>query len=299
MEDLSTFCCQNPECPDYGKRGQGELSVTMRYGPQKKRRVLYCKTCKARFSERKGTPMFDTRLPEEKVVAILAHLSEGCGVRKTSRLVGVSKDTVTACGKDRLPGDLRHGVRRDGGLGRVASEQGHQHGLCGTPQRDRPQPQREEGPQDLLFLEGLGRASSRDLLHYVQLQFLLGCANAPRTDSRWPVVSANPSHGRRPDGSCLAPFRVAGVSSRTTIVGHQGIIRSMMYKESQIPPRKESLRRQLEAALTDAYDRHGKKKSRHHPRRKEEPSAGKPQIRAATENHKQKLRQLESLNHAA
>ena len=94
MEDLSTFCCLNPECPDYGKRGQGNLGVTAHYGPENKRRVLRCTTCKARFSERKGTPLFDTRLPEEKVVAILSHLAEGCGVRKTSRLVEVNKDTV-------------------------------------------------------------------------------------------------------------------------------------------------------------------------------------------------------------
>lgn len=95
MDDLSAFCCQNPECSDYGKRGEGNLSVSMRYGPDKKRRMLYCSTCKSRFSERKGTPLFDTRLPEEKVVSILAHIAEGCGVRKTGRLVGVSKDTVT------------------------------------------------------------------------------------------------------------------------------------------------------------------------------------------------------------
>ncbi len=95
MDDLSGFCCQNPECPDCGKRGAGNLSVSMWYGAEKKRRMLYCRTCKLRFSERKGTPLFDTRLPEEKVVSILAHIDEGCGVRKTSRLVGVSKDTVT------------------------------------------------------------------------------------------------------------------------------------------------------------------------------------------------------------
>ena len=95
MDDLSRFCCQNPECLDCGKRGAGNLSVSMRYGPDKRWRMLYCSTCKARFSERKGTPLFDTRLPEEKVVSILAHIAEGCGVRKTSRLVGVSKDTVT------------------------------------------------------------------------------------------------------------------------------------------------------------------------------------------------------------
>ncbi|MEK7995214.1 MAG: helix-turn-helix domain-containing protein [Planctomycetota bacterium] len=94
MEDLSKFCCQNPKCRDYGERGSGNLSVCMWYGPEKKRRMLYCSTCKARFSERKGTPLFDARLPEEKIVSLLAHIFEGCGTRKTGRLVGVSKDTV-------------------------------------------------------------------------------------------------------------------------------------------------------------------------------------------------------------
>ena len=92
-EDLSRFCCQNENCPDSGRRGQGNLTVCMRYGKQQ-RRLLYCKTCKARFSERKGTPLFDTRLPEDQVVAVLAHIAEGVGVRKTGRLTGVSKDTV-------------------------------------------------------------------------------------------------------------------------------------------------------------------------------------------------------------
>ena len=92
-DDLSRFCCQNGDCLDYGKRGQGNLTVCMRYGRQQ-RRLLYGKTCKARFSERKGTPLFDTRLPAEQVVSVLAHIAEGCGVRKTSRLVGVNKDTV-------------------------------------------------------------------------------------------------------------------------------------------------------------------------------------------------------------
>ena len=87
-------------------------------------------TCKDRFSERKGTPLFDTRLPEEKVVAVLSHLAEGCGVRKTSRLVEVHRDTVTRYAlraghhaqelHDELvafsPGDARGPVRRKMGL---------------------------------------------------------------------------------------------------------------------------------------------------------------------------------------
>ena len=93
-DDLSRFCCLNADCPDHGKRGHGNLTVPMRYGARG-RRLLRCRTCKARFSERKGTPLFDSRLPEEKVVALLHHVAEGVGVRKTSRLLGVSRDTVT------------------------------------------------------------------------------------------------------------------------------------------------------------------------------------------------------------
>jgi transposase-like protein len=92
-EDLSAFCCQNPECPDYGQRGKGNLTVPMRYGPQR-RRLLRCKTCKARFSERKGTPLFDAHLSEAKVADVLHHIVEGVGIRQTSRLVGVNKNTV-------------------------------------------------------------------------------------------------------------------------------------------------------------------------------------------------------------
>jgi transposase-like protein len=93
MHDLTVFCCQNTACPDFAKRGHGNLTVCGHYGPQR-RRLLYCRSCKARFSERLGTPLFDARLPEAKAIAILHHLAEGCGVRQTARLVGVSKDTV-------------------------------------------------------------------------------------------------------------------------------------------------------------------------------------------------------------
>ena len=94
MDDLARFCCQNPECSDHGKRGLDNLRVCFRYGPGRRRRMLACRTCQSRFSERKGTPLFDTRLPEDKAVSVLHHIAEGCGVRKTGRLVGVSKDTV-------------------------------------------------------------------------------------------------------------------------------------------------------------------------------------------------------------
>jgi hypothetical protein len=71
--------------------------------------MLRCRTCKTRFSERKGTPLFDARLPGEKVAAVLAHLADGVGTRKTVRLTGVHTDTVTRY--TRLAGDHAEAVR--------------------------------------------------------------------------------------------------------------------------------------------------------------------------------------------
>ena len=102
MEDLGRFCCLNPQCDRHGQRGQGNVAVRARYGPRE-RRLLYCKACKRTFSERKGTPLFNCRLPDDKAASVLAHLNDGCGVRQTGRLLGVHRDTVMRLG--RLAGD--------------------------------------------------------------------------------------------------------------------------------------------------------------------------------------------------
>jgi hypothetical protein len=62
-------------------------------------RLLYCRTCRARFSERKGTPLYRAHLPEDKATSILEHIHEGCGVLKTARLVKVHPDTVSRYGR--------------------------------------------------------------------------------------------------------------------------------------------------------------------------------------------------------
>lgn len=93
--NLEDFCCQNKECPDYGIRNKGNLSHRGYSGKGKRIRMLHCSTCKKRFSERKGTVLEESRLPDEKVVSVLEHIQEGCGTRSTSRLTGVNKDTVT------------------------------------------------------------------------------------------------------------------------------------------------------------------------------------------------------------
>jgi len=102
-EDLSRFCCQHPDCPDYGKRGQGNLTVCGHYGKTEQHRLLYCRTCKARFSERKGTPLFGACLPEAKAIELIEHLADRNGVRATARLTGVNRNTVVRY--SRLLGD--------------------------------------------------------------------------------------------------------------------------------------------------------------------------------------------------
>ena len=93
-DDLSHFCCQNKRCVAYGSKGAGNLHVVDHIGKNKNIRLLRCQTCKKRFSERKGTVFYRSHLPVEKVVSILEHVQEGCGMRQTGRLEKTKEDTV-------------------------------------------------------------------------------------------------------------------------------------------------------------------------------------------------------------
>ena len=96
MDDpsLGQFCCQNPRCVACGARGAGNLTVCGRIGKNRQIRLLYCRTCKKRFSERKGTVFYCSHLPRRKVIDILAHVQEGCGMRQTARMLHTKEDTV-------------------------------------------------------------------------------------------------------------------------------------------------------------------------------------------------------------
>jgi hypothetical protein len=87
--------CHNSICPDYGKRGHGNVYFRGWSGRDKRIRMVYCRTCKKASSERKGTAFERSLLPADKVVSVLDHIREGCGIRATSRLTGVSRDTIS------------------------------------------------------------------------------------------------------------------------------------------------------------------------------------------------------------
>jgi hypothetical protein len=92
---IEPFFCHNSACADHGKRGQGNVYFRGWSGRDKQIRMVYCRTCKRSYSERKGTAFERSQLPADKVISVLDHLREGVGVRATSRLTGVSRDTIS------------------------------------------------------------------------------------------------------------------------------------------------------------------------------------------------------------
>jgi hypothetical protein len=92
---IEHFFCHNSACADHGKRGNGNVYFRGWSGRDKRIRMVYCRTCKKSYSQRKGTALERSQLPTDKAVSVLDHLREGCGVRATSRLTGVSRDAVS------------------------------------------------------------------------------------------------------------------------------------------------------------------------------------------------------------
>jgi len=74
---IEHFCCQNSDCPADGLRNHGNLRYEGFSGHKKQIRMIRCKTCKDRFSERKGTVLAHCRLSKDKALSVLDHLREG------------------------------------------------------------------------------------------------------------------------------------------------------------------------------------------------------------------------------
>ena len=87
--------CHNSACPDHAKRGHGNVYYRGWSGRDERIRMVYCRTCEKSYSERKGTAFERSQLPTDEVVSVLDHIREGCGIRATSRLTGVSRDTIS------------------------------------------------------------------------------------------------------------------------------------------------------------------------------------------------------------
>ncbi len=130
---LETLACVNEGCESYGHKGQNNLTIRKIYG---KDGILYlrCRCCGKEFSERKTTALWNTKVSEDKAIAVAEHLGEGCSLKATARLVKVNASVVRRLnGKlgehgaafhdervrhlaiEALEGDERHGYAHDKG----------------------------------------------------------------------------------------------------------------------------------------------------------------------------------------
>jgi IS1 family transposase/transposase-like protein len=96
---LESLACVNPECKLYGQAGQENLSIRKVYGKHDNIRYLRCCECQEEFSERKNTALWNCKIPEEKAIAIVEHLSEGNSIKGTARLLRADDSTVRRLNK--------------------------------------------------------------------------------------------------------------------------------------------------------------------------------------------------------
>ena len=93
-DPLAAFACPNPDCDLFNRFGAGNLSVAERMGKDRAIRRLYCNHCGHRFSERQGSLMRYTKLPEDTVVRIIKCLGHGCSIEATADICEVDPRTV-------------------------------------------------------------------------------------------------------------------------------------------------------------------------------------------------------------
>ena len=156
-------------------------------------------------------------------------------------------------------GDLRD--CRDGGgeAGRLGSDPDDQHGVRGAAQRDGPQPQRAEGAEELLLLEGLVDPSGGELLQPVQRQLLLAGAHTegrgrPRSDT---------GHDGEVGGSRVDANGVAQATGCAICVGHDP--RNRRRRNEGLRRIRRSARRSAPSRLMAPSDRRLRRTLREHP----------------------------------
>lgn len=172
---LETLACVNERCTLYGQAGQDNLTVRKTYGKDGIR-YLRCRYCGAEFSERKHTALWNTKVTEDKAVAVAEHLAEGCSLSATARLVRVHPSVVRRL-NDKV-GDHAHAFHdeRVQNLEVIALEADERHGYA----QHKSQPQWEaevidpvskfvvsqvQGPRDEALIRALLEDAAKRLVN--------------------------------------------------------------------------------------------------------------------------------------
>ncbi len=90
---IDDFFCPNKYCDYHGKKGLGNIIVHYTYG-RDQRKLLRCKTCNSKFSERRETLFYRMHTKETKIKEVINYLLGGMSYREAATAASVDKDTV-------------------------------------------------------------------------------------------------------------------------------------------------------------------------------------------------------------
>ena len=71
QESYTQFSCPNPHCARFNRPGEGNITHRSWTGIHKHIERLRCTACDREFSEREGTLMARSKLPEETVIQLV------------------------------------------------------------------------------------------------------------------------------------------------------------------------------------------------------------------------------------
>jgi transposase-like protein len=81
--------CHNPDCPDRGQRGRGNIGIHSR-----KEQRYRCSTCGGTFAATTGTPFYRLRTVTDVVTLVLTLLCHGCPLQAIVAAFGFDERTV-------------------------------------------------------------------------------------------------------------------------------------------------------------------------------------------------------------
>lgn len=94
QERSTRFSCPNPQCPRFNQPGEGNIAPRSWTGTHKHIERLRCTACDREFSEREGTLMARSKLPEDTVVRLAKCQRWGVWDEGTADIGAVDLKTV-------------------------------------------------------------------------------------------------------------------------------------------------------------------------------------------------------------
>ena len=94
QERYTRFSCPNPQCAQFNRPGEGNIAHRSWTGTRKHIERLRCMACDREFSEREGTLMARSKLPDETVIQLVKCQRWGVCDEGTADICAVDLKTV-------------------------------------------------------------------------------------------------------------------------------------------------------------------------------------------------------------